>query len=235
MPPANPTESCPGAGISRALPRVPVISGVPRVSAATQFPRAARPAVDAVLPVTSPAPRQQDSQLNPRERVRGVRRPATRTSPLWLSVPPAKGQTRSSLRAVGAGRAGAPGLDSRGAVSPWGQEPCGSRSRPPTQRQAAGWALPSGCQAQRTFHWVQGSVTMATAGGGSRTPQNSEDIWGREEREREPHAGPGAAPSGSPFLGPLLSCFLLLRFLSVSFLLPLGPPRPPLNPGPEEQ
>lgn len=211
-----------------------MISGVPRVSAATQFPRAARPAVDAVLPVTSPAPRQQDSQLNPRERVRGVRRPATRTSPLWLSVPPAKGQTRSSLRAVGAGRAGAPGLDSRGAVSPWGQEPCGSRAgRPRRGRQQAG-----------RCRLVAKRRELST---GSRVPSPWQLLgveaellrilrtYGGGKNEREPHAGPGAAPSGSPFLGPLLSWFLLLRFLSVSFLLPLGPPRPPLNPGPEEQ
>lgn len=56
-------------GVSGALLTVPEISCVPLVSATTQVPRAGRPAVDLVLPVTSPAPRQQDSQLHPSERV----------------------------------------------------------------------------------------------------------------------------------------------------------------------
>lgn len=132
---------------------------------------------------------------------RAVRRPASRTSPLWLSVPPAEGQTGCPLRAIGAGGAGAPGLDSGGLCPSGDRRPCGSRSRPPTHRQAGGGALRSRCQAQRTFHWVQGSVTMATAGGGSRTPQNSEEHMG-EGRTRagapsRPREG-GAAPSGSP-------------------------------------
>ena len=97
-------------------------SGGGGVPAATQFPRAARPAVGAVLPMTSPAPRRQDSQLNPRERVQGWQEACDSTPPLWLSAPPAKGQTRGPLRAVGAGRAGAPGLGSRGAVSLRGPE-----------------------------------------------------------------------------------------------------------------
>lgn len=73
------------------------------------------------------------------------------------------------------------------------RRPCGSRSQPPTYRQAWGGALRSRCQAQRTRHWVQGSVTMATAGGGSRTPQNSEEHMG-EGRTRE--GAPSRPPGG---------------------------------------
>lgn len=91
------------------------------------------------------------------------------------------------------------------------RRPCGSRSPPPTHRQAWGGALRSRCQAQRTLHRVQGSVTMATAGAGSRTPQNSEEHMG-EGRTRggapsRPPRGGAAAPSGSPSSAPFIPVF----------------------------
>lgn len=200
------------------------------VPAAMQFPRAARPAMDTVLPVTFPAPCRQDSQLNPRERVQGRQEACDCTSPLWLSAPPAKGQTRRPLRAVGTGHAGAPGLGSQGAVSPWGQEPCGSQSWLPPQRQAAGGAPPSRCRAQRTFHWVQGSVTMATAGGGSRAHPNSEEHMG-EGRTRE---GAPSSPGGGTQRLPLpLPPSFLFSSSEVSLLVfsPFSRSSTPPNPG----
>lgn len=78
--------------------------------------------------------------------------------------------TRYYLRVLGASHANVPilaavggGLGLHGETA-LARNP-GSRvaGRPRTGRQAGGRVLQPGCQAQRTFHWVQVSITMATA------------------------------------------------------------------------
>lgn len=140
--------------------------------------------MDLVLPVTSPAPRQQDSQLHPRERVQGSREASLAQHPTckgtdWM---PPEGHRRRSCRGSG--------LDSGGCVSvETGGPAAAGASRPRTGRHGAGRCGP-----------VAKRRELAT---GSRVPSPWQlpgveaellrilkNIWGREEQEREPQAGP---------------------------------------------